>query len=75
MTHLQLDLAHFAYKLSQIVNNLLNSFKDIAQLIIDGRQEKANRIVAEQLKFEYPNESFSHILHLVEKGRIDEIHK
>ena len=74
MTHLELELSRGAYKIVFIFESIVSFFGRILKAIQKGRQDKANRMIAEMLKHEYPHESYAYILKMVEEGRANEVH-
>lgn len=75
MTQLQLEMSRGAYKVAFIFERIFSFFSKVGRAIIKARQDKANRMIAEMLKYEYPHESYGYILRLVEEGRVNELHK
>lgn len=75
MTHLELETARGAYKVAFIFESIFTFFGKIYKAIHNARQDKANRMVAEMMRHEYPHETYDYILRLVEEGRINELHK
>lgn len=75
MTQLQLELSRGAYKVTFIFEYIINVFKKMIKIIVDGNQRKANEEIARFLKKEYPHQSYNYILKMVEKGKIHEIAK
>jgi len=75
MTHLELQISSGAYKVSRIIDSIGDRLKAAFNKIREGQQRKANIIVANHLRHEYPHESFGYILRLVEEGRVNELYK
>lgn len=75
MTQLQLEISQGFYKVALIFEGIFSFFGKVGRTIIKARQDKANRMIAEMLKYEYPHESYGYILRLVEEGRVNEVHK
>lgn len=75
MTQLELEMSRGAYKVAFIFEGIFSFFGKIGKAIIKARQDKANHLIADFLKYEYPNESHAYILRLIKEKRIDELHK
>jgi len=75
MTHLELELSRGAYKVAFIFESIFTFFGKVFRAIQKSRQAKANRAIADLLRYEYPQESYAYILRLVEEGRINELRK
>lgn len=75
MTQLELEMSRGAYKVAFIFEGIFSFFGKVGRAIIKARQDKANRMIADLMRYEYPNESYAYILRLVEEGRINELRK
>jgi hypothetical protein len=75
MTQLQLEMSRAAYKVAFIFEAVANFFKKIFKAVHDARQDKANRIIADYMKHEYPHETYGYVLRMIEEGTIDEVRK
>jgi mannitol-1-phosphate/altronate dehydrogenase len=75
MTQLQLEMSRGAYKVAFIFERIFSFFGKVGSALIKARQDKANRMIADMMKHEYPHESYGYILRLVEERRANELHK
>jgi len=75
MTHLQLELSRGAYKVAFIFAKFFTLIEKVFKVFQDARQKKANQMIADRMKHEYPHETYGYVLRMVEEGRIGELRK
>lgn len=75
MTQLQIEMSRGAYKVAFLFESIFDFFRKVGFALIKARQDKANRMIAEMMRHEYPYETHEYILRLIEEGRIHELHK
>jgi hypothetical protein len=62
--------------IQHILEKISKNTKSFFNRVIEGRQRKANLIIAEMLqRSEYKNESVYYILRMIEEGRVGELRK